>query len=130
MSVMNTVRKIGISWNSIEFWDPGPALQPGDASRMLCWTADSLNTLPLLNYVHLISLCIGSSTIPEIDKQAQLWSQLDLALANVERFPHLEVLRVVIAYASPGAEAEGFRADLQHQFPSLARSGKLEVDIA
>jgi hypothetical protein len=68
--------------------------------------------------------------MPELDKQAQLWSHLDLALANINRFPHLKVVRIILSYYSPGAEAGGFRADLRHQFPSLAGLGKLEVEIA
>jgi hypothetical protein len=130
MSGMGTVQKIGISWTSIAFRDPGPEIQPGDARRMLHWTTDSLSTLPLLNSVRLISLYIGSSTMPEVDKQANLWSHLDLALANIDRFPHLEVVRVALAYQSPGAEAERFRDDLRRQLPALAQSHKLEVDIA
>jgi hypothetical protein len=118
-----------MSWKSIGGWDTESANQDLQASHVLRCIAESLNTLPLLNSVRLISIYIGSLIMPEVDKQAQLWSRVDLALANINRFPHLELVRVVVAYHFPGAEAERYRDDLRHQLRSLARSGKLEADI-
>ncbi|KAH6913540.1 hypothetical protein BKA70DRAFT_725351 [Coprinopsis sp. MPI-PUGE-AT-0042] len=130
MSAMSAVQKIGISWNSSDVYHLEDANQVTYASQMLIWITDSLVTLPLGNAVQTISLYILTLSMAEIGRQGSLWSHLDLALSNIDHFPHLKLMRIVLGYHSQSYSAEAKRiADtLRQDLPTLARSGQLEVD--